>query len=453
MDKLIQIADMSNDSQKLNIGNIQKNEGLRSINSSFKASQIKECDIKKQSKNNILVQNENNSFVEDQNQHEISQIFQGQEASKLNESNLKNSEGSYIINNQSFDAVLGSTNRENVQVVLSPNLSNRSFIEAQMKSPDLNTKNLCYPQKVNSDQNSLWLNCQYTNSYFNSSQSNKMNIDVNSQAQSNQDHQSQLTRLRSFSKQKTKNQHILQKIQQFRKQAILKNNFTSFRKLDKSGKNSTFIQQNNNNNLQNNQFIQGTPATKNHLVILFMVKKFINSLLYFIATRDFKLLLSKHYNIIQDKSYIESQKNKRFEEQFENQNTLLETYDQFRKLNENQTFKKSPQIQEKLKISLSYVKNWILGSYLFQLRVLQPNSLILILWDIFILIQLSVLYVIVPPLIAFGDQKHSSRYYIAFLQTLPLIVFLTDIFISFHSGYYEYGFTVLDKSLKGMFKN
>ncbi|KAL4427492.1 hypothetical protein ABPG74_015195 [Tetrahymena malaccensis] len=444
MDKLTQNSGISNEFQKSSFSKTQKNEALKQINSSLKTSQMKECNIRKHSKDSNLAQNENNSFVEQQNQHEISQIFQEQQQhSNLNESNLQQPKGAYIINNQSFDAALSSTNRENFQVVLSPNLSNRSLIDLQMKSPEMNTKIIVNSLKRNSDQDSLWLNCQFTNSGLKSFQSNEMNIDVNSQVQSNQDQLSQLTRLRSFSKQKTKNQHILQQIKQFRKQAIIKNSLTNFKRLDKKGKNSTFIQQNNNN--QNNQFIQGAPATKNHLVILLMVKKFINSLLYFIAARDYKLLLSKHYNMIQDKSYIESQRDKRFEEQFENQNTLLETYDQFRKLNVNQTFKKSPQILEKIKISLNYVKNWILGSYLFQLRVFQPNSLILIVWDIFILIQLFILYVIVPPLIAFGEERHSSRFYIAFLQTLPLIIFLTDIFISFHSGYYEYGFTVLDK--------
>ncbi|EAR83114.2 cation channel family protein (macronuclear) [Tetrahymena thermophila SB210] len=444
MEKITQNTGISNEFQKSNFSKISRTEIQRLGNTSPKPSQIKEYNIRKESKDNVQAQNENNSFVEQQNQHEISQIFQEQEATKFIENDLKQSKGTHRIYNQSFDAVLSSTNRENFQVVLSPNLSNRSLIEVQMKSPEMNSKNDASSLNINQNYDSLLLNYQ-SNSCYKSYQSNEANIDVNSQIQTNQDYPSQISRLRSFSKQKTRNQHILQQIKQFRKQAILKNNLTNFRKLDKTGKNSTFIQQSNNNNLQNNQIIQGTPATQNHLVILLMVKKFINSLLYFIAARDYKLLLSKHFNIIQDKSYIEPQRNKGFEEQFENQKTLLETYDQFRKLNVNQTFKKSSQILEKLKIILNSMKNWILGSYLFQLRVFQPNSLILILWDIFILIQLFVLYVLVPPLIAFGKERHTSRFYIALLQTLPLIIFLTDIFISFHSGYYEYGFTVLDK--------
>ncbi|KAL4453583.1 hypothetical protein ABPG73_011517 [Tetrahymena malaccensis] len=177
---------------------------------------------------------------------------------------------------------------------------------------------------------------------------------------------------------------------------------------------------------------------KNYFIILAYVQKFVKALMIQTAKNNFNVLQNFQFSIINDKSYYPSlnfeAKNK------EERGDLLFNRRKFLEkkiINQNLIhFKKSF-------IERSQILSFLL-KFILELKVLQPNSIALIIWESILLVIIIIQLVIVPIKTCF-DVDFSNLQWMLILYYVPIICFTIDIFASFHKGFYQFGMVVSDK--------
>ncbi|KAL4465176.1 hypothetical protein ABPG72_019330 [Tetrahymena utriculariae] len=177
---------------------------------------------------------------------------------------------------------------------------------------------------------------------------------------------------------------------------------------------------------------------KNYYIILAYVQKFVKALLIQTAKKDFNVLQHFQFEIINDKSYYPpinfeaKNKEERGDLLFNRRKLLEKNFINQNHIHFKKTFIERSQI-------LSYLLKFIL-----ELKVLQPNSIALIIWESILLVIIVIQLVIVPIKNCF-DEDFSNLKWMLILYYIPIICFTIDIFTGFHKGFYQFGMVVSDK--------
>lgn len=189
---------------------------------------------------------------------------------------------------------------------------------------------------------------------------------------------------------------------------------------------------------------------KQHLIILTYMKRFINQILKRLSYKKFELVTGKHLEMIGDISIPKQCYYDLITQGGGSDETggkdILSRRRMLQELKDGNSSRSTRKGQSRL---LSVIKQCKLNPIvqLFKLPILQPQSLLIILWESLLLIIL-LFYLVFTPMKASFEFSFDNQYFFNLLAyRLPTAVFALDIILGFHTGYYELGRVVLQRKL------